>query len=546
MPNAPFPIPHSPFPTMARIPTLTFDRGTLILHPPPRGKAWMDYATWDDRVEKFRIPAIRYRALVEALQAEEIQFIDEAKGFYPVDLVPGMEMTPYPHQSEALAAWKLAGRQGVVVLPTAAGKTYLAQMAMQATPRTTLIVVPTLDLMHQWYAHLVAAFPDAEVGLLGGGSRDRTAILVATYDSAAIHAENLGNLYALLIFDECHHLPTDFSRVIAEYAIAPYRLGLSATPERTDGKHADLNILIGREVYRKRAEDLAGQALADHEIVQIKVKLSQQERERYNELIQLRNDFLKQSRISLGSIQGWQMFVQMSARSQNGRRAMLAHREAKEIALGTDGKLRILANLLAKHFPERILIFTADNATVYRISLDLLIPSITHQTPVKERHEILTKFREGEYNTLIASHVLNEGVDVPAASVAIILSGTGSAREYIQRLGRVLRKGNIENKQAILYEVVAEDTSEEGTSARRRGVERGNEPQRRRGSREEKKGNLHVVQPIYGVEEERSYKAAEQLEINYSIQHRSAEQSQSPKSKIQNPKSKIQNSDVTE
>ena len=64
---------------------------------------------------------------------------------------------------------------------------------------------------------------------------------------------------------------------------------------------------------------------------------------------------------------------------------------------------------------------------------------------------------------MIASHVLNEGVDVPAASIAIILSGTGSTREYIQRLGRVLRKGNIENKQAILYEVVAEDTSEEGT-----------------------------------------------------------------------------------
>ncbi len=93
----------------------------------------------------------------------------------------------------------------------------------------------------------------------------------------------------------------------------------------------------------------------------------------------------------------------------------------------------------------------------------------------KERHEILTKFREGKYNTLVASHVLNEGVDVPAASVAIILSGTGSAREYTQRLGRILRKGNIENKQAILYEVVAEDTSEEGTSARRRGERRAGE-----------------------------------------------------------------------
>ena len=491
---------------MARHPTLTFDRGTLILHPPPRSKTWIDYATWDDRVEKFRIPAIRYRSLVEALQAEGTDFIDEAKAFYPLDLVASLEMTPYPHQNEALAAWKRLGRQGVVVLPTAAGKTYLAQMAMQATPRTTLIVVPTLDLMHQWYAHLVAAFPDAEVGLLGGGSRDRTAILVATYDSAAIHAESLGNKYALIIFDECHHLPTDFNRVIAEYAIAPYRLGLSATPERTDGKHADLDILIGKEVYRKCAEDLAGKALAAHEIVQIKVKLSQLEREKYNQLIQTRNDFLKQSKISLGSLQGWQMFVQMSARSQAGRRAMLSHRQAKEIALGTDGKIRVLVDLLATHYPERILIFTADNATVYHISQNLLIPAITHQTPVKERHEILTKFKEGEYNTLVASNVLNEGVDVPAASIAIILSGTGSTREYIQRLGRILRKGNLANKQAILYEVIAEDTSEEGTSARRRG-ENNNQEEK------PQKANLQV---IYGTGNKRDLKAAEQLEINYS------------------------------
>ncbi|MBD1896912.1 DEAD/DEAH box helicase family protein [Coleofasciculus sp. FACHB-129] len=498
---------------MARSPTLSFDRGTLILHPPPRGKAWVEYATWDDRVEKFRIPAMHYRQLVEALQAEETNFIDEAKGFQALELVASMEMEPYPHQTEALMAWKQAGRQGVVVLPTAAGKTYLAQLAMQATPRSTLIVVPTLDLMHQWYAHLTAAFPDAEVGLLGGGSRDRTAILVATYDSAAIHAENLGNRYAMLVFDECHHLPTDFNRVIAEYAIAPYRLGLSATPERSDGKHADLNLLIGSEVYRKTAEELSGSALAEHEIVQIKVKLSQLERDRYNELIQLRNNFLRESNISLGSIQGWQQFVMRSAGSPAGRRAMLAHREAKDIALGTDGKLRILANLIAEHHPERILIFTADNATVYRISQDFLIPAITHQTPVKERHEILTRFREGEYKTLIASHVLNEGVDVPAASVAIILSGTGSQREFIQRMGRVLRKSQDKNKRAILYEVVAENTSEEGTSQRRRGDKKNEPPRsREREEREEKKGKqLEILpsKPIYGVNSNVAKRAAE-------------------------------------
>jgi superfamily II DNA or RNA helicase len=496
---------------MARTPTLSFDRGTLILHPPPRGRTWVDYATWDDRVEKFRIPAIHYRQLVEALQSEGTDFKDEAKEFIPLELAASFEMEPYPHQSEALLAWKQAGRRGVVVLPTAAGKTYLAQLAMQSTPRSTLIVVPTLDLMHQWYAHLTAAFPDAEVGLLGGGSRDKTPILISTYDSATIRAEALGNQYALLVFDECHHLPTDFYRAIAEYTIAPYRLGLTATPDRSDGRHWDLNALIGPEVYRKTPEELAGFALAQHKVIQIKVKLSQKERDRYNTCIKLRNDFLRDSKISLGSLDGWQKFVMTSARSQAGRRAMLAHREAKEIALGTDGKLRILTDLLAQHYPERILIFTNDNATVYRISQELLIPAITHQTPVKERHEILTRFREGDYKTLVASHVLNEGVDVPDARVAIILSGTGSNREYIQRLGRVLRKGTDSDKLALLYEVVAEDTSEEGTSQRRHGAEPRKETPRRKAVEKPKLQHrqLEILPSIYEVEPSTTPKAAE-------------------------------------
>jgi superfamily II DNA or RNA helicase len=429
----------------------------------------MDYATWDDRVERFRIPAIHYRQVVLALRASDTEVIDNAKGFQEVELVPSLEMEPYPHQQEALDAWRRAERMGVVVLPTAAGKTYLAQLAMQSTRRSTLVMVPTLDLMHQWYAHLIAAFPDVEIGLLGGGSRDRTPILVATYDSAAIHAETLGNQYALLVFDECHHLPSDFHRMIAEYAIAPYRLGLTATPERTDGKHDELQHLIGPEIYRRTAEELAGDALAKHKAVQIKVHLSTQERERYDRLIQTRNAFLKEANIFLSSTQGWQRFVQASARSKAGRKAMLAHREAKAIAFGTEGKLRILADLLAQHYPQRTLIFTDDNATVYRISQDFLIPAITHQTSIKERHDILTRFKQGEYRTLVASRVLNEGVDVPDASVAIVLSGTGSTREYIQRLGRVLRKGKDPDKLALLYEIVAEDTSEENVSWRRKG-----------------------------------------------------------------------------
>jgi superfamily II DNA or RNA helicase len=61
--------------------------------------------------------------------------------------------------------------------------------------------------------------------------------------------------------------------------------------------------------------------------------------------------------------------------------------------------------------------------------------------------------------------VLDEGIDVPDASVAIIISGTGSSREYIQRLGRILRKR--EGKRARLIELVTRDTVETRISTRR-------------------------------------------------------------------------------
>jgi superfamily II DNA or RNA helicase len=182
--------------------------------------------------------------------------------------------------------------------------------------------------------------------------------------------------------------------------------------------------------------------------------------------METRNRFVQQCSIRLGSVTGWQAFVRASARSRAGRRAMLAHREARALAFGTASKLRVLADLLAEHHPVRTLIFTEDNAMVYRIAREFLIPAITHHTPVKERHDILQRFRTGEYPVVVTSRVLNEGVDVPEASIAIVLSGTGSRREYVQRLGRILRRR--EGKRAVLYEVVAEATSEEQVSRRRR------------------------------------------------------------------------------
>ena len=138
----------------------------------------------------------------------------------------------------------------------------------------------------------------------------------------------------------------------------------------------------------------------------------------------------------------------------------------KKVERSAEGKFNCLQELLQKHAADRALIFTADNATVYDISRRYLIPALTHQTKTKERRLMLERFHSGEYSTIVTSQVLNEGVDVPAASVGIVLSGTSTVRENVQRLGRILRKRP--DKQAILYELILEGTSEVYSSERRR------------------------------------------------------------------------------
>ena len=113
-----------------------------------------------------------------------------------------------------------------------------------------------------------------------------------------------------------------------------------------------------------------------------------------------------------------------------------------------------------------MLIFTAHNRFAYEISRRHLLPVITHQTKAAERKAILDNFRSGLYRAIVTSKVLNEGVDVPEAKIAVVLGGSASAREYIQRLGRVLRKRG--NAQAVLYEVIVRKTVDERIARRRR------------------------------------------------------------------------------
>jgi superfamily II DNA or RNA helicase len=443
---------------------ISYESGTLIAS----GDAPPEPFVWDKRTEQWRAQAGAYRDTVLELRASGISYKDHAARFEKLSLESRVAMEPRPYQRGALNAWRREELRGVVVLPTGAGKTAVAVEAIERTGRSTLVVVPTLALLKQWYSVLSDSFgASVPVGLLGGGYHEITPLTVTTYDSAYIHAERYGDRFALVVYDEVHHLPAEKYAVIPKMLLAPYSLGLTATPERPDDGHELLPELVGPIVYRRSPEDLAGTYLAPYETIRIPVELTVAERVEYEAADAVYRDFLRKHRLSVRSPEDWQQFIMVASTSHSGgREALLAARRRREIRASAERKGATLESLLKRHWEDRTIVFTKSVDEVYALSTRFLIPGITYETAARERKEILDRFREGRYRAIIASDVLNEGVDVPEANVAVILAGSASRREYVQRLGRVLRPR--EGKSALLYELVTEGTGDEAASRRRR------------------------------------------------------------------------------
>lgn len=227
-----------------------------------------------------------------------------------------------------------------------------------------------------------------------------------------------------------------------------------------------LEELVGPTVYELGVNDLAGSHLADFTVKTIRLPLSGAEQYEYNRQYDIYRDYLKSRNIKIRSTRDYLNFVKRSGRDPEARRALTARNTAMDIALNSSSKIAYLKQLLKSNPSEKTLIFTSHNKLVYTLSKELLVPAITHQTPQEEREEILSRFHSGEYMRVLTSRVLDEGVDVPDASMAVILSGSGSNRQFVQRLGRILRPSL--GKEAILFELVSAGTAEVYMSHRRK------------------------------------------------------------------------------
>ncbi|MFC6752031.1 DEAD/DEAH box helicase [Halorubrum tibetense] len=459
---------------------IEFDEGTLLLYDAPEE---VPHAEWDDRVDTYRAQAHRYRALLEwagqwndgdgqaTINSGFSHDVEDAARAYPdLALTPALQIEPREYQQAALDSWRTHDRKGTVVLPTGSGKTFLGLQAIADAGVSALVVTPTIDLMNQWHATLTNAFGEQltdEVGVLGGGSHDIGALTVTTYDSAYRYIDEYGDRFGLLITDETHHLAAETYLQIPEMTLAPYRLGLTATYERADGRETLLEDRMGPVVYEEDVDALAGEFLSEYETIQMSVDLTPEDRTEYDDEYQIYRDYVDSHDFDLWKEQGYAEFLKRTSYDPQGRRALVAKQRAERIARTATKKLDTLDNLLKRHHDDRVIIFTANNDFAYDISQEFILPCITHQTGTDERTEILERFRSGEYSMLATSQVLDEGIDVPAANVGIILSGSASKRQYAQRLGRILRPTD-DRQPARLYEIIATNTMETYVSQRRR------------------------------------------------------------------------------
>lgn len=408
----------------------------------------------------FVAPAYRHRAILEQAETSGIRLIDHASKFAEMGLERHTEsLDPFDFQIEAIKAWETAGRRGIIALPTGAGKSYttrllIAMLGVRDALCSTLIIVPTRILLYQWHAQLQQAFRQP-IGIVGDDMLDLRPITVATYAGTRIHMSWFGDRWKLIVFDEVHRkLSGGPSGNSARFSLAPFRLGLTATP--IDTERRVLDELVGPVIYARSTEEMIERdVLSVYRRVTVHCNPSAEETRTYFELRRPMDDLWHEAK-NAHRIKGNEWFLRErrlrpDAAALALRSVLRAHRYWGSIP----SRFLRLREILRTHVRDRVLVFVDSRAVAYEISRQFLIPPITADIGADERELYLGAFAEGRCRVLVTARALEEGVDLPNANVAVILAGRksrqGDTVQYIQRRGRILRKRA--GKLAVVYEI---------------------------------------------------------------------------------------------
>jgi RNA polymerase primary sigma factor len=343
-----------------------------------------------------------------------------------------------------------------------------------------VVLVPTVELQNQWMAQLEALLPDPQLagrmGARGGDDLASHDVLVAVVNSARSLDLRPIRQGGLLVADECHRYGSAMNRLALDQRFR-YRLGLSATYAREDdGNRAWLDPYFGGTCFRLGyARAVSERITARFTVSLVGVAFSPEEQARYEQLTELmgalRTRLVKQYRVPTEPFTAFLMEVQAMAEAgaEGGgiaRRYLQTMRERRRLLADTPAKdqaLRLVAPALLA--AKRSIVFTQSIAVSERACRTLAACGLrvaamhSHLTgPV--RRQTLAMFADGGLDALTAPRVLDEGIDVPAADLAVIVGASRSRRQMIQRMGRILRR-KPDGRRARFVVLFVEDTVED-------------------------------------------------------------------------------------
>ncbi len=445
-------------------PTLSFESGLAVV----RGDRLPDppaTLVWDRRLAAWVAPGHCYPLLRVWAEAHGVRETSSPSTL-ATDRVLDWRI-PRDAQQEALARWQAAGRRGSVVLPTGAGKTFVALLAIDACAQHACVIVPTRALVAQWFTQLADAFGVERVGAWYGDEKRVCDITVTTYHSAFALFERHGARFGLVVCDEVHRLADHGDGHASSWhdalTIAPAaaRLGLTAT--YPNGQDATLTRLIGPVVYRRLIGEMTDAELARFALERRYVDLTRAERARYDACTARFERYSEQSQWRAHGetpAEAWKRFVARTRREPAARRAFRDFLERERIVRMAEAKFDEARRLLGLFPKEQAVLFCGGVDMALEVSRRFAVPLITATTPASERHAILHGMRDGTVRAVATVQVLDEGWDVPNAKLGIVLgdSSRGGVRQHTQRLGRLLRRQG--DEVASLFEVVAAGTWE--------------------------------------------------------------------------------------